>query len=536
MVFARARFYEHGEKAGRLLAQQLKSKSAARLIPKIRKTSQEITVDPQEINSIFHKYYSYLYSSEFPQDDSFMSTFLNNVNLPTVKIDQKNNLDKPLQLKEIEDSIKAMQSGKAPGPDGFPVEFYKNNSSQLSPLLFNMFNHSFDQSKLPSSLTQAHITVLLKPDKDALDCNSYRPISLLNVDFKILSKVLASRIEYIIPDIISQDQTGFIKGRHSFINIRTLLNVVHSPASESNPEVVISLDAEKAFDRIEWNYLFAILEKFGFGSKFISWIHLLYHQPKAAVVTNKMVSQYFSLSRGTRQGCPLSPLLFILAIEPLSSVLRSSQSISGIKRRGVEYKVSLYADDLLLYITDPLSCISEVVKILKEYGYFSGYKLNFSKSICFPINHMADQITDTDLPFCTSKSGFKYLGINITRSYTDLFKANYNPILKKLESDFQRWSVIYLSLAGKINCVKMNVIPRLLYLFHSLPIFLPKSFFRSTNRLLSSFIWGGKNPRIRREFLEKPRRDGGLALPNLLNYYWAAQIYKKLFIGFSPLI
>ncbi len=104
---------------------------------------------------------------------------------------------------------------------------------------------------------------------------------------------------------------------------------------------------------------------------------------------------------------------------------------------------------------------------------------------------MADQITDTDLLFCTSKSGFKYLGINITCSYTDLFKANYNPILKKLESDVQRWTVIYLSLAGKINSVKMNVIPRLLYLFQSLPIFLPKSFFRSTNRLLSSFIWGG---------------------------------------------
>ncbi len=304
---------------------------------------------------------------------------------------------------------------------------------------------------------------------------------------------------------------------------------MHSPASESNPEVVISLDAEKAFDRIKWNYLFAILEKIGFGSKFISWIHLLYHQPKAAVVTNKMVSQYFSLSRGTRQGCPLSPLLFILSIEPLSSVLRSSQSISGIKRRGVEYKVSLYADDLLLYITDPLSCISEVVKILEEYGYFSGYKLNFSKSICFPINHMADQITDTDLPFCTSKSEFKYLGINITCSYTDLFKANYNPILKKLESEFQRWSVIYLSLAGKINCVQINVIPRLLYLFQSLPIFLPKSFFRSTNRLLSSFIWGGKKPRIRREFLEKPKRDGGLALPNLLNYYWAANLQKVIY-------
>lgn len=137
----------------------------------------------------------------------------------------------------------------------------------------------------------------------------------------MLSKVLASRVEHIIPDVISQDQTGFIKGRHSFINIRKLLNVVHSSASESSPEVIISLDAEKAFDRVEWNYLFAVSDKFGFGSKFTPWIRLLYHQPKEAVNTNKICSQYFFLSRGTRQGCPLSPLLFILAIEPLSSVL-----------------------------------------------------------------------------------------------------------------------------------------------------------------------------------------------------------------------
>lgn len=148
-----------------------------------------------------------------------------------------------------------MQSGKAPGPDGFPIEFYKF-SSKLSPLLLSMLNHSLEQATLPSSLTQAHITVLLKPDKNALD--SYRPISLLNVDVKMLFKVLAS-IEHIIPDIISQDQTGFIKGHHFFINIRKLLNVVHSSASESSPEVIVSLDAEKAFDRVEWNYLFSVL-------------------------------------------------------------------------------------------------------------------------------------------------------------------------------------------------------------------------------------------------------------------------------------
>ena len=263
-----------------------------------------------------------------------------------------------------------------------------------------MFKYSFEQTALPKSLTKALITVLLKPGKDPVDCSSYRPISLLNVDVKILSKILASRINTIISDIISNDQTGFVRGRHSFINIRRLLNVVHSPASGGGPEVVVSLDAEKAFDRVEWEYL----GKFVFGPKCMSWVCLLYSSPKAAVVTNKLCSQYFPLSRGTRQGCPLSPLLFILAIEPLSIKLRTTPSIHGIRRMEMEYKASLYADDLLIFVTDPLSCKSELLKILVDFGGFSGYTINYSKSVCFPINDKAKQIPDTDLPFCVSHS------------------------------------------------------------------------------------------------------------------------------------
>ena len=112
--------------------------------------------------------------------------------------------------------------------------------------------------------------------------------------------------------------------------------------------MVVSLDAEKAFDSIEWSYLFAVLEKFGFGQKFISWVQLLYSNPKVSVITNKIRSQFFPILRGTRQGCPLSPLLFALAIEPLSFMLKSLQSIQGIDRMGMEHKVSLYANDLLL--------------------------------------------------------------------------------------------------------------------------------------------------------------------------------------------
>ena len=531
---SRSFFYEHGEKAGRLLAHQLKGKSASRLIPIIRKGPQEVTIDPQEINCTFEKYYSDLYSSEFPHDTSHMTEFLDNLDIPSIAQDQSESLERPLDKQEVENSIRDMQSGKAPGPDGYPIEFFKKFSSQLTPLLLNMFNHSLEQSSLPRSLTEALITVLLKPGKDAMDCSSYRPISLFNADVKIISKVLATRINSVISDIISADQTGFMRGRHSFVNIRRLLNVVHSPASGVAPEVVVSLDAEKAFDRVEWGYLFSVLGRFGFGPKFVSWVRLLYSSPKAAVVTNKLCSQYFSLSRGTRQGCPLSPLLFVLAIEPLSIKLRTTQSIHGISRMGTVYNISLYADDLLIYITDPLSSTPVILKILGDFGSFSGYKINYSKSTCFAINEKARQIRDTELPFCISQSGFKYLGIHVTPSFSGLFDANFTPILEKLKSDLQRWSTIYLSLAGRVNCVKMNVLPRFLYLFQSLPVFLPKSFFRATDKLLSHFLWGGKTSRLCKKFLERPRQRGGLALPNLMIYYWAANLQKIVYWFQSP--
>lgn len=126
-----------------------------------------------------------------------------------------------------------------------------------------------------------------------------------------------------------------------------------------------------------------------------------------------MKSQYFTLGRGTRQGCPLSPLLFAMAIEPLSIALKFASFSYGIIRCGSEYTLSLYADDLLLFISDPISTIPQTIELLNRFGTFSGYKLNFSKSECFPVNNLALQIPDKYFPFRMSRSNFKYLGVNM---------------------------------------------------------------------------------------------------------------------------
>lgn len=177
---------------------QINYQSDSRLIPQIRNASQQLTVDPKEINETFKKYYANLYTSEL--------AFLNVLNIHTInQIDQKERLEQPINLQEIIDSINAMQNGKTPGPHGYTVEFYKAFAIKLAPLLLKMFENSLNNAKLPQSRTEAFIILILKPGKDPLECSSYRPISLLNVDVKILAKPLASSIDTVIPVVVSPD-------------------------------------------------------------------------------------------------------------------------------------------------------------------------------------------------------------------------------------------------------------------------------------------------------------------------------------------
>lgn len=261
--------YEHGDRAGEILARQLKGTRSKQAINGV--TLQNGVTDQLGIIDAFKSYYQELYSSNICSDPILVYNFFRDLPIPTIPLDQVSGLDAPIQQQEIVAAIKSLQPWKSPGPDGFPSEFYAMFSEQLSPLFAEACADSFNRGFLPSTLNHACITLLPKKYKNPLECASYRPISLLNSDYKILAKVLAHRLEKVLPIIISPDQTGFVRNRHSFSSIRRLSNIMYTPC-QLDSECLLSMDAEKTFDRVEWSYLFETLSRFGFGSTFISWV------------------------------------------------------------------------------------------------------------------------------------------------------------------------------------------------------------------------------------------------------------------------
>ena len=200
-------------------------------------------------------------------------------------------------------------------------------------LVVEGFNLSYEYGQLSNSQRQA-VIVLLDKGKDRTLLKNWRPISLLNVDYKLLSKTIAERLKRVLQNIVHSDQVGFINGRNIVDNIRTLLDLLEYTKLENLPGILISIDFEKAFDSVSWKFLEIVMrEKFKFDDSFIKWITVLYNGACSCILNNGFTSMYFSLQRGVRQGDPLSPYLFILVVEVLACFIRQNKQIQGIEVR-----------------------------------------------------------------------------------------------------------------------------------------------------------------------------------------------------------
>ena len=334
---------------------------------------------------------------------------------------------------------------------------------------------------------------------------------------------MANRLQNVIQNIVSPDQTGYIKGRFIGHNLRLIQDIIDYSTEHKHDGVLLFLDFQKAFDSVEWDFLFKTLEQFNFGPDFLRWIKIMYTKPTLRIKNNGWLSDSFQTSRGIRQGCPISALLFILVVEIMAVKLKSDPDLKGMeiklkdKRRIIT--LSQYADDSTL-VLDDITQIRRAIDILTEFGEVAGLKLNLGKTEALLLNSHQSNIGYEDLNLSWTYGPTKCLGIYVGGDKSERDNLNWSGRVDALERVLQTWKSRDLTLFGKITLIKTLGIPKLIFAATNCTI--PDKILKNIEKILFSFIWG-KRDRIRRKVLYGPIKNGGLNMVDIKSKFEAVK-------------
>ncbi len=378
LLRSKIKWQKEGEKCTAYFFGLEKKRQKGNVIHQLMDENDVLQNNDSEILSIMIKYYDELFASKNVSQQS-IDEYLDddNINVSLSAL-QKESCEKEISKKEVKVVVDHLKNDKSPGIDGIIPEFYKKFWNLIEQPFMNMLEDTYRKGELPHTLRIAVIALLFKKNEKYL-LKNYRPISLTNYNYKILAFTLANRVQKVLKNLISNDQTGYVKDRFIGMNCRIIEDYFELCENAKLPGILLCLDFEKAFDSLEWNFMFSVLKKFNFGENFIKWVKILYNNPLISIKNNGWLSDDITINRGVRQGCPLSGLIFILAVEILAIKIRSNNLIRGYKGVDKEIKTSLYADDSTLFL-DSFDSMSAALETVSQFTRVAGPKLNIEKT------------------------------------------------------------------------------------------------------------------------------------------------------------
>ena len=492
-----------------------------------KSTITELSIDgnkidnPADILQACRNFYCDLYSAE-PVVHADMNDMLGRVNGLSSSLTA---CDGKVTVDECVAAINSMENNKTPGMDGLPKEFYAKFFHLFGPGFVDMINNCFDTGILPPSQRHGLITLACKDADNAQLLTNWRPISLLNVDYKILAKVLSKRLSSALPDCVHQDQTCAIPGRSIQDNLNLFRDVVDFANEHDVEAAIVSYDQAKAFDRVSHEYLFNVLRAFGFNENFVSWVALLYRDVSSSVIVNGFISSAFSVMRSIRQGCPLSALLYVLCIEPLAIAIRQDPRIRGLTLPGSRERVrlALYADDTNSFIGNVCE-IDATLEWFQVYSRASGAKLNENKCKGLWLGAWRNR-TDQPCGFAwsdTLKINGVYFGVNSVFQNCSMLKLKVDKMCDAYRSR-------HLTLLGRACICNVVICAQLWYV--AAVVLLPDSIITEINRKIFAFIWTGKFEAVSRRTLTSHPKQGGLGVVHIkhtIDSLRCAHLYKLI--------
>jgi hypothetical protein len=446
----------------------------------------------EEVERVFVDYYKNLFTSEAQIDPAIcldelecrVSNEMNEVLMHNFSID------------EVATALKQMSPHKAPGPDGFSAGFYQDNWNVVGEEVCQSVLAILNSGVVDSELNFTYIALIPKTT-NPIRVTEFRPISLCNVFYKLISKVIANRLKRVLHYLISKNQSAFIPGRLITDNILAAyetLHTMHTRMWGKEGYMAIKLDMSKAYDRVEWDFLEAILRRLGFLEKWINLIMMCVRTANYAVLVNGNPVGHIYPSRRLRQGDPISPYLFLFCVEALSSLLVKAERTGFIEgaptsRNGPRINHLFFPDDSLLFCRADLRHWHRVTEVLSTYERASRQRLNREKTAIFFSRNTKPQVKRRILETAgvpDSQRFDTYLGLPALVGKSKL--AEFQGIKTRVWKKLQDWKLKFLSQAGKEILIKavIQAIPT-----YSMSVFLlPKILCNDLNSLMQRFWWG----------------------------------------------
>ncbi|GJY14724.1 putative RNA-directed DNA polymerase, eukaryota, reverse transcriptase zinc-binding domain protein [Tanacetum coccineum] len=383
--------------------------------------------------------------------------------------------------------------------------------------------HFETSSHIPKGCNSSLITLIPKLD-DPLVVGDFRPTSLIGCQYKIIAKVLANRLSKVLASVVGDVQMAFIKGRQ-IIDGPLIIDEIITWAKKCKKRMMfLKVDFEKAFDSLSWSFLLCIMEQVGFSSKWRKWIHSFLNSTFDSVLINGSSTKEFKLEKGLRQGDPLSPFLFILAVEALNVTLieaTNNNFFNGIKVEKDKIQIShlQFADDALILGDWSLSNAKNLSRILTCFHLASGLKVNFNKSKLFEIGVSNEElnVVASSIGCLASQFPSSYFGLPIGAKMSRC--RNWDPLIERFQKRLSKWKANTLSIGGRVTLIKSVLGSLGVYYFSTFKA--PKKVIHKLESIRRRFFWGGNNEVDKISWIAwdkvlLPRNKGGLGIDSLL--------------------
>jgi len=522
---SRVHWLQLGDKNTKFFHNSLLHRQVRNRVHSLKDDAGNLVTDSQEMGQMASTYYEKLLTApQLPINRDAQQVFTRSISDESLL-----SLNLPITADEIKAALFSIPDNKSPGPDGYNAFFFKHCWSIIGADLIAAVRYFFNTSTMPRCVNATRIALVPKIANPSC-LNDYRPISCCNVLYKCISKILVCRLKTVLVDVIGPSQSAFLPGRQISDAILLTQELMHNSHHQIGPpRCALKVDLRKAFDTVRWDFILAGLEAVGIPHHMIHWIHICISSAHYTINLNGALHGFFSATRGIRQGDPLSPYLFVLAMEGLGGIISQHTQHSKFKFhwRCAPNRIThlCFADDLMLYCHADAESVGILKSCMDKFSLLSGLTINHAKSSLY----LSGVDEDLKHSICNQfgiQPGtlpIRYLGVPLIS--TRLTHADCVPLIERITSRIKLWTSSSLTYAGRLQLIKSVLFSIQVY-WTSLFI-LPRTTIKKLESIFSAFLWKGSSlthtgAKVAWQSICFPLREGGLGIKSLQTWNTAA--------------